>query len=95
MTELKSLKKQLKTLKKRGDALQRQRGVESGTFMGDIVTLRKRVTQYEKHIKKLKQFVDKEDTEALVKELESGGDLPDLAQISEELQAVSFQVQDA
>jgi hypothetical protein len=36
------------------------------------------VTQYEKHIKKLKYYVDKEDTDALVKELETTADLPDL-----------------
>jgi len=39
-------------------------------YSGDVQTLRQRVSQYEKHIKKLKQYVDKEDTEALVKELE-------------------------
>ena len=31
--------------------------------------MRKRVQDYELHIKRLKQFVDKEDTEALVGEL--------------------------
>jgi len=39
------------------------------------------VSQYEKHIKKLKQFVDKEETEALVKELEEEKNLPDLGLI--------------
>lgn len=32
-------------------------------YQGDIQTLRQRVSQYEKHIKKLKMFVDKEETE--------------------------------
>jgi len=39
------------------------------------------VSQYEKHIKKLKQFVDKEETEALDKELEEEKNLPDLGLI--------------
>ena len=48
--------------------------------------------QYEKHIKKLKYFVDKEDTSALVKELAGTEELPSLAQISDELHQVSVQV---
>ena len=64
-------------------------------YQGDINTLRQRVRQYEEHIKKLKKFVDKEDTEALVKELEEEKNLPDLGQISQEIELVKKQVAEA
>jgi len=64
-------------------------------FQGDVQTLRSRVQQYEKHIKKLKQFVDKEDTDALVKELEEEKNLPDLSLIAQEIEQVTKQVSDA
>lgn len=64
-------------------------------FQGDVQTLRSRVQQFEKHIKKLKQFVDKEDTDALVKELEEEKNLPDLSLIDQEIQQVTKQVSDA
>jgi hypothetical protein len=63
-------------------------------FQGDVQTLRSRVQQYEKHIKKLKQFVDKEDTDALVKELEEEKNLPDLSLIAQEIEQVTKQVSD-
>lgn len=64
-------------------------------YQGDVQTLRQRVAQYEKHIKKLKQFVDNEDTEMLVKELEEEKNLPDLNLITQEIAQVSKQVADA
>ena len=64
-------------------------------YQGDVQTLGQRVAQYEKHIKKLKQFVDNEDTEMLVKELEEEKNLPDLNLITQEIAQVSKQVADA
>jgi hypothetical protein len=57
------LRKQLKQTKKRGVEAQSLRVRESAMYQGDLQTLRQRVSQYEKHIKKLKMFVDKEETE--------------------------------
>jgi cell division protein FtsB len=57
------LRKQLKETKKRGVEAQSLRVRESAMYQGDLQTLRQRVSQYEKHIKKLKMFVDKEETE--------------------------------
>ena len=49
--------------------LEDKRTAERQAYINDIQALRKRVTDYERHIKRLKQFVDKEDTEALLGEL--------------------------
>ena len=95
MAELKSLKSQIKTIKQRGDDLSEQRVRESAMFQSDCTTLRQRVNQYERHIKRLKMFVDKEDTEALVQELEQEKNLPDLSQIAKEIEQVARQIADA
>lgn len=77
--------KDIKKIEKRGRITQDQRQRESGTFVKDVQTLRKRVGQYEKHIKKLKVLVDKEDTENLIKALDAQKDLPDLDLIQQEI----------
>ncbi len=64
-------------------------------YQGDIQTLRQRVSQYEKHIKKLKMFVDKEETDALVKELEEEKNLPDLELIKQEIASLNKQINDS
>ena len=61
-------------------------------FYGDVSSLKDRVAQYEKHIKKLKTLVDKEDTAALVKQLQNEKDLPDLDQVQQEIRQVNEQV---
>lgn len=81
--------KDIKKIQKRGAVTQDQRQRESGTFIKDVQTLRKRVGQYEKHIKKLKVLVDKEDTENLIKALDAQKDLPDLDLIQQEIMQVS------
>lgn len=84
--------KDIKKIEKRGRITQDQRQRESGTFVKDVQTLRKRVGQYEKHIKKLKVLVDKEDTENLIKALDAQKDLPDLDLIQQEITQVSRQI---
>ena len=84
--------KDIKKIEKRGRVTQDQRQRESGTFVKDVQTLRKRVGQYEKHIKKLKVLVDKEDTENLIKALDAQKDLPDLDLIQQEITQVSRQI---
>lgn len=69
--EERKLAMELKSTEKRGKNVQAQRQRESGTFVNDVQTLRKRVSAYEKHIKKLKILVDKEDTQNLIKELDN------------------------
>lgn len=55
--------------------------------------MRKRVADYERHIKQLKLFVDKEDTEALVGELQNPGlSELDLGKLADEINAVEEEV---
>ena len=69
MAELSSLEAQLKANGKRGKKIDGKRTTETAMFQNDIQALRKRVQDYERHIKRLKLYVDREDTDALVQEL--------------------------
>ena len=69
LKELQELEGQLKSNTKRGKKIDAKRTTETSAFTNDITALRKRVQDYERHIKRLKTFVDKEDTDALVQEL--------------------------
>ena len=71
MSELQSLEARLKVNTKRGKKIESKRTAETATFTNDIAAMRKRVQDYERHIKRLKHFVDKEDTDALVNELQN------------------------
>ena len=94
--ELQSLEAQLKANTKRGKKVEAKRTAETATFTNDIAAMRKRVQDYERHIKRLKQFVDKEDTEALVAELQNQElSEMDLGKLADEIHAVEEEVQDA
>ena len=58
LADLQQLEAKLKTNAKRGKKIENKRTTETAAFTNDIAALRKRVTDYERHIKKLKQFVD-------------------------------------
>ena len=64
--ELQTLESSLKANTKRGKKIEGKRTTETAAFTNDISALRKRVTDYERHIKRLKNYVDQEDTESLV-----------------------------
>ena len=66
MAELASLESQLKSNGKKGKKVDQKRQAETAMFQNDIQVLRKRVQDYEGHIKRLKMYVDREDTDALV-----------------------------
>lgn len=96
MSELQSLESRLKENTKRGSKIEAKRQAETATFSNDIAAMRKRVTDYERHIKRLKLYVDKEDTEALVEELQSQTlSEMDLGKLADELHAVEEEVIDA
>lgn len=69
LKELQELDMKIKMTSKRVKKLDDRRTNERSAFTNDIQALRKRVTDYERHIKRLKTYVDKEDTEALLGEL--------------------------
>ena len=66
LSKLKGLEAEIKKINKRGKQFDTRRAIESQAFISDIQALRKRVSDYERHIKRLKLYVDKEDTDALV-----------------------------
>lgn len=51
--------------------LERRRIVESQAFTGDIQSVKKRVINFERYIKRLKKYVDEEKTTDLITELEN------------------------
>ena len=71
MRELQDLEGELGANRKRSKKIENKRATETATFSNDVQALRKRVQDYERHIKRLKMFVDREDTDALVQELQN------------------------
>ena len=96
LLELQSLETQLKVNSKRGKKIENKRVGEVNSFTNDVQALRKRVQDYERHIKRLKMFVDKEDTDSLVQELQnqSLSEL-DLGKLADEIHGVELEVQEA
>ena len=69
---------------------------ESATFSKDMIVLRRRVQDYESHIKRLKVFVDSEDTDNLVKELRNQKqNNMDLGKLADEIHGIEVEVADA
>ena len=93
LSELQTLEAQLKANTKRGKKIENKRTTETAAFTNDITALRKRVTDYERHIKRLKQFVDQEDTESLVQELQNGHlSEMDLGKLADEIHGIEEEV---
>ena len=67
MKELKSTEKELAHVVEMNKLIDNRRGTENAAFSGDVHTLRKKVTDYERFIKTLKGFVDEEKTEELIR----------------------------
>ena len=56
--------------------------------------MRKRVTDYERHIKRLKMYVDREDTDALVEELQNQQLTElDLGKLADEIHKIEQEVE--
>ena len=73
-----------------------KRSTETAMFMNDIAALRKRVQDYERHIKRLKLYVDREDTDALVQELKNQSlSEMDLGKLADEIHVIEEEVADA
>jgi len=91
--ELQALEASIKSNTKRGKKIEAKRTTESATFSNDIAVMRKRVADYERHIKQLKLFVDKEDTDALVTELQNPGlSELDLGKLADEIHSIEEEV---
>ena len=96
LSELQALEQRLKANSKRGKKIETKRQAETATYSNDVSALRKRVQDYERHIKRLKMFVDKEDTDALVQELQNQSltDM-DLGKLADEIHTVEQEVAEA
>lgn len=94
--ELKRLEREIAIQSQRVKVLETRRENETVAFSNDIQIIRKRVVDYERHIKKLKHHVDKEDTESLVKELQNGSLTEmDLGKLSDEIHKIEEDVKEA
>lgn len=96
LADLQQLEAKLKANTKRGKQVEAKRTTETAAFTNDIASLRKRVTDYERHIKRLKNFVDREDTESLVHELQNGHlSEMDLGKLADEIHVIEEEVSEA
>ena len=78
LSDLKTLEHDLKVMTQRGKYTEGKRHTEAQAFQSDVQSLRKRVTNYERYIKQLKEYVDKEDTAGLVQQLIQNQQLTEL-----------------
>ena len=96
LQELQKLEGEIKKVSKKSKQLDTRRSIESQAFTNDIQSLRKRVQDYERHIKRLKMYVDKEDTDALVEELQNQQLTElDLGKLADEIHKIEDEVEAA
>ena len=69
--ELEAMEQQLSYCKKAIKSLDKRRITESQAFQSDIQSVKKRVINFERYIKRLKKHVDEEKTTELITELEN------------------------
>ena len=77
MTDLRAIETKLIQCKDKIKLIDSRRNTEHQTFTADIQSIKKRVINFERYIKKLKQHVDEEKTTELIGELEN----TDVAQV--------------
>lgn len=68
---LEELERNIHMCQKKIRILDKQRHTENQTYQGDIQSLKKRVINFERYIKRLKAHVDEEKTTELITELEN------------------------
>jgi hypothetical protein len=72
-----------------------RRAIETSQFHGDIYSLKKKVTDFEQTIKKLKVMVDEERTDDLTRMLSDNQQEAELVGLLQEIQKVEAEVRDA
>lgn len=93
---LKTLELELESYLQREDNIEFRRQRESATFKEDIVALKKRITDYELYIKRLKDLVDKDMAENLIEELTANDQKRvDLIEIRQEIKKLKEEVDHA
>ena len=90
---IKTLEIELESYNQREENIEFRRQRESTMFSEDILTLKKRVTDYESYIKKLKELVDRDKAEELIGELTQNDQRrTDLIEIRQEIQKLKDEV---
>ena len=93
---LKTLEIELDSYVQREENIEFRRQRESATFNEDIISLKKRIAEYEQYIKKLKEFVDKDKAEELIQELtQNDQKRTDLIEIRQEIKKLKDEVDNA
>lgn len=93
---LKTLKFELDSYLQREDAIEFRRQRENATFREDIIALKKRISDYEVYIKKLKDLVEKDQAEELIEELTKNDQKrTDLIEIRDEIKKLKDEVDNA
>mmetsp|Transcript_24787 Transcript_24787/g.38584 ORF Transcript_24787/g.38584 Transcript_24787/m.38584 type:complete len:81 (-) Transcript_24787:45-287(-) len=77
MDDMKNLQQSIASCKDRIKIIDSRRLTETQAFSNDIQSIKKRVINFERYIKRLKQHVDEENTAELINELEN----TDVAQV--------------
>jgi DNA repair exonuclease SbcCD ATPase subunit len=68
---LKTLEAELEQIQNRNGGVNYSREKESSMYLDDLSDLKKRVSEYETYIKRLKELVDNDKAEELIDELSS------------------------
>lgn len=90
---IKTLEIELESYNQREANIEFRRQREATMFSEDILTLKKRVTDYESYIKKLKDLVDQDKAEELISELTQNDQRrTDLIEIRQEIQKLKDEV---
>jgi hypothetical protein len=93
---LKTLEIELESYLQREDNIEFRRQRESATFKEDIIALKKRISDYELYIKRLKKLVDKDMAENLIEELTTNDQKRiDLIEIRQEIKKLKDEVDHA
>ncbi len=93
------MERQLEDVIERVKLVHSRRNTEGNAFSGDVQTLKKKVQEMEKELKRLKMMVDEEKTEELIRNLQKGDgqgiNEEELEQLKEEINKVEAEVNEA
>ena len=91
MTDLRAIETKFIQCKDKLKLIDSRRQTEQHTFSGDIQSIKKRVINFERYIKRLKKHVDEEKTTELISEYNSDYEevMPKLTPTKDELKEIS------
>jgi hypothetical protein len=96
MIDLKQINGKLHDAKNRIRLIESRRLTEANTFTSDIQSIKKRVINFERYIKRLKKNVDEEKTAELITELENTEVAQvDMDQLISDIKRIESEVQEA